>query len=283
MQIIQYKTIESSFGTRKVPTLTKAAKWLFGSVALILFFFIFCFRTVEAGQVGVVTRFGQLDREVEPGVALKLPWPIERLHKLDLRVQKEEVTAAAATADLQDANSTLAINYTLERGKVGEVYSKVGEQYKDRVIMPLLQSTFKNYTGGYTATDLIAKRPEVEAKTLAQLQKELDSQGIRIDRVVVVNFGFSKAFTDAIEAKQVAQQQSEQAKFLAIKASQEAAADIERAKGQAESQRLLTSTASSQSIELKQLEVQSKAIDKWNGVLPTTQAGETSLFGIPIK
>lgn len=255
---------------------------IFGTL-LILGFFLFCFRTIEAGQVGVVTRFGDINREVEPGIALKLPWPIERLKKLDVQVQKEEVEATAATRDLQDANAVLALNYHLERGQVVNVYQRIGTDYKNRVILPAVQEAFKASTTDYTAAELLTKRAAVKEAAVKRLKERLNPQGIIVDDLSIVNFSFSQGFTQAIEEKQVAQQQAERAKFIAERAKQEAQAEIERAKGQSEAQRLLRETANEQTIELRQLEVQLAAIKKWNGAMPTYWMGEGNILSIPLQ
>lgn len=252
-------------------------------VFLALMFFIFCFRTVEAGQVGIVTRFGDVNREVQPGIALKFPWPIERLHKLNVRVSKEEVKTEAGTKDSQIINTTLAVNYHIERGAAQSVYRKLGENYKDTVLMPRVQTIFKNNTPVFAGNELLANRSVIEESTLKAVKKEFDKQGITVEAISIVNFGFSPAISSAIESKQIAQQEAEKAAYVAQKAVQEAQADIERARGQAESQRLLNSTASDKTIELKQLEVQQKALDKWNGVLPNYVGTSGSIFNIPLQ
>ena len=91
-------------------------------IVLIVLFFVLCVRTVEAGEVGVITRFGDVNREVQSGLALKLPWPIESIQYMDTRIQKEEQDAKAATSDLQDISATLALNYAVNREKATSLY-----------------------------------------------------------------------------------------------------------------------------------------------------------------
>lgn len=270
-------------GTYEVTRPTKAAYVCGGLVVLVVLLFALCFRTVSAGQVGVVTRFGAVSREANAGISLKLPWPIEQLHKFNVKTAKEQVTAQAGTKDSQIINSAIAVNYHIERGQAAKVYSQLGDKYLDTVLMPRVQTIFKNQTPVYSGNELLANRSKIETATLLAIQKEFDKQGIKVEQFSIIDFGFSAAISRAIESKQVAQQEAEKAVYVAQKAEQQANADIQRAKGQAESQRLLNETASDKTIELKQLEVQQTAIERWNGVLPTTTAGNGNIFNLPIN
>lgn len=236
--------------------------WVFG-VGLVLLFFLLCFRTVEAGQVGIITRFGEVNRSAASGIAIKLPWPIERLTKMEIRIQKQQEDAAAATNDLQDVRATLALNYALDSQSALRVYKEIGVNYRDRVIIPALQESFKSAAAQYTASDLLVKRPEVKLKALEVIKKRLEPYGVRIDDLSIINFSFSSEFTSAIEAKQVAAQQAEQAKFNLEKAQLDALAQ--------------QAQKSSLSPEL----LQKYAIDKWDGKMPQYLGG-SSVFNIPL-
>lgn len=262
---------------------TKAGWALILSLLSVLFFLTFCFRTIDAGQVGVVTRFGAVNREVEAGIAVKLPWPVERMHKFNVKTAKEEVPAQAGTKDSQVINSKIAVNYHIERGQAGKVYSQLGDKYLETVLMPRVQTIFKNQTPAFAGNELLTNRAKIENSTLLAVQKEFDKQGIKVEQFSIVDFGFSPAISQAIESKQVAQQEAEKAVYAKQKAEQDAQAEIERARGQAESQRLLNETASDKTIELKQLEVQSKALDKWDGKLPQVVGSPNSIFNIPLQ
>jgi prohibitin 1 len=232
---------------------------------------------VGTGEIAVMTRFGKVTgQELGEGFHLKNPFDVAHIY--DIKVQKIEADAAAASKDLQDVKTKLVINYQLEGGKVSEIHRTVGELYKEKVIDNAVQEVVKGATAKFDATQMITDRPAVKAEAFNTLKDRLSKYGIDIRDLSITNFEFSPEFAQAIESKQVAQQEAQRAIFVAEKAKQEAQADIERARGQAESQRLLTSTASEQSIELKRLEVQQAAIAKWNGALPTTSLGSDSNF-----
>lgn len=257
----------------------RISKGLVITVLVILafvWFWIFCFRTVGAGQVGIVTRFGDVNRVATSGIALKLPWPIERIEKMETRVQKEEQDATAATSDLQDVNGKLALNYALDNATALRVYKELGKDYKERVVTPAVQESFKAATAQYTAQELITKRAEVKAYAYKAIKGRLDKYGIRVVDLNIVNFSFSAAFNAAIESVQVANQNVAKARQELETTKVEAEKSIAAANGQAEAQRLQQQTLTPELL-------QKYAIDKWNGALPTTTASDGTIFNIPVK
>ncbi len=264
-------------------------KWgIVGAIAFILFITLTSsIRFIGTGQIGVVTRYGKVTgRELKEGAHFVLPWGVDSVTKYDVQIQKEDAEATAASRDLQDVNAKVVLNYRVEAGQVSHIHQTIGAKYHDKLIAPALQEVFKATSAKFDATQLITNRAEVKAEATAGLRERLEKYGIVITDVSLTNFSFSTDFSNAIEAKQVAQQEAQRAVFVAEKAKQEAQADIERARGQAESQRLLQSTASAQTIELKRLEVQMAAIAKWNGGVPSTMingSGSNLLFNIPLQ
>lgn len=246
-------------------TVEVGIKGIIGGVVAVLLILaaVTSIRVVGTGQVGVVTRFGQPIAEWDEGIHAKIPFGIERVRKFDVKVQREDAEAAAATADLQDVSAKLAVNYHLERDKVSQLYKQIGADYKLRVIEPAIQESFKQVAPAYTLSEMIQKRPEVKTKTQEVLRNRLAKYGIIIDDVSLTNFTFSKEVSQAIEDKQVSQQQAERAKY-----------NLERAKIDAEAQNVQKSSLSPELL-------QKYAIDKWNGIMPT-YVGGGSIFNIPL-
>lgn len=212
------------------------------------------FRTVDNGRVGILTSYGKVvGKPHSPGGVFKLPW--QKLHEMDIQVQKEQADAAAATRDLQDVNATLALNYSLSPDQALTVYRTIGTHYKERIVDPALQETFKATTARYNAADLIGKRQEVSSAVTDALRARLQPYGINVAQINIVNFTFSRAFSDAVEARQVAEQ-----------AALTADANLRKAKLDAKTQQTLNATLT------KQLLTQ-KFLDKWDGHLPQTMTG----------
>ncbi|HYG83346.1 MAG TPA: prohibitin family protein [Verrucomicrobiae bacterium] len=255
--------MKQAYNTANLPKF-KIKGAIFWPIVLVVALALLCVRTVDAGEVGVITRFGEVSREVQSGLALKLPWPIETIHYMDTRIQKEEQDAKAATADLQDVSATLALNYAINREEATQLYKEIGPLYQARVVTPALQESFKAATAEYTAVQLLTKRAEVKQKTLAKIKERVEPYGIRIEDVSIVNFSFSEDFSRAIEAKQVAAQEAERAKF-----------NLERAKLDAEAQNV-------QKQSLSPGLLQKMAIDKWDGKMPQYLGGG-AVFNIPLQ
>lgn len=230
-------------------------------------------RSVGTGKIGVVTSYGKVTgRELSEGFAWVAPWGANNVTEYDIKTQKESQTAAAATADLQDVSSTVVVNYHLERGKVSDIHKTVGVGYKDTLITPAIQSAFKSNSAKYNAVDLIAKRAQVESEVKVALVDRLGARGITVENVSITDLNFSAEFTKAIESRQVAQQNAERAQF-----------NLDQARLDAQAQEVQAQTLTDNYLRLKEIENQSKALDKWNGVLPTTVSGGGSILSIPLK
>lgn len=247
-------------------------------IALITFFS--SMRSVNTGRVGVVTQYGSVTgRELDEGLSWVLPWGINNVTEYDIKTQKVEATSAAATKDLQDVNATIVLTYSLNRGKVSEVHQQVGANFQQVEIDPQVQEAFKAVSAQYTASELITKRAEVKEAVLKNLKDRLQANGrYNIQDIAITNFQFSAEFNAAIEAVQIANQKVAQARQELETTKVQAEKDIAAAQGAAEAQRLQLQTLTPELLRKMELENQSKAIDKWNGVQPTTVADGSNLL-----
>lgn len=225
--------------------------------------------TVDAGHVGVVTDFGAVTRVVDPGFVLKIPF-VESVYSMETRTQKEQVVALAASKDLQQVTSTIALNFHLRGEKAVELYQNIGEDYVNRIIDPAVQEAFKSTTAQFTASDLIGKREGVKQIAFTELKTRLDKYDIVVDDFNIVNFAFSQEFNAAIEQKNIAEQNKEQAQI-------EAQTAVIQAQGQADAQKKLKDSGS-----LTPEYLQFLAIQKWDGKLPSSTNG-VPFIQIPIK
>lgn len=223
------------------------------------------FRMVSAGSVGVITRFGAVNRVVNPGLVVKIPL-IESIKQMDTRTQKEQVDASSASSDLQEVKATIALNFHLRGEKAVDVYQNIGLEYADRIIAPAMQEAFKATTAKFTASDLIGKREAVKALAYAELKARLEKYNVVVDDFNIVNFDFSKEFNDAIEQKTVANQNKERAQI-------EAETALIQSQGQANAQKALKDSGSLSPEYLQYL-----ALTKWQGDLPTYWGGNALPF-----
>lgn len=240
---------------------------IIGLIILILFFGSFAF--VQAGQVGVVTRFGAVNRVVYPGMVFKFPL-IEDVVPMNTQTQKDQVQANAASKDLQTVTSQIAVNYHLEGSQAVKVYQNIGIDYQDKVVSPLIQEVFKATTSKYTAEELITKRELVRQEAQTLLTSRLHVYDVIVDNFNIVDFEFSTDFSNAIEQKQVAQQNLERAKI-------EAQTAVTTAQGQSDAQKVLKDSGA-----LSPEYLQFYAEQKWNGVLPYSTSG-VPFLQLPMK
>ena len=221
-------------------------------IALILASIIFgSFTTVPAGHRGVVIRFSAVTGTIlEEGLQAKVPF-LDTVVMMDVRTDKYEVAAAAASRDLQDVSTTIALNWRLEPSRTAEIYRTLGMDYAGRITAPAVQEVVKQVTARHRAEDLIVNREMVRNEIAEELTVRLLERGIITEAVSITEFRFNETFVAAVEAKVAAEQAVLQAQFtleqVKIEAQQreerergEALARIAKAEGEAEYIRIVT-------------------------------------------
>src|SRR3990172_7019972 len=228
---------------------------------------------VGPGQRGVLMRLGAVQKGVlSEGFHFKLPF-IDSAVNMNVQVQKNEAKADAASKDLQVVSTVIATNYHLIPEAVDEVYQKIGVAFEDKVIQPAVQEVIKAVTAKYTAEELIAKRGEVSSAIRTALAERLVVFNIKVIEVSVADFNFSRGFNDAIEAKQVAEQQVAKSKNELERIKVENEQKISQAKAEAEGLKIQRQEITESLLKLREIENQRKAIEKWDGKLPSVTGG----------
>lgn len=242
------------------------------------------FVIINPGQAGVISILGKArDGALTEGIHIKPPF-ISVIDVYDLTVQKFEVPAESSTKDLQNLTARFAINFRLDPVQVVEVRRKQGtlENIVSKIIAPQTQEAFKIAAAKRTVEEAITKRSELKEDFDTALGDRLDKYGIIVLDTSVVDLTFSPEFARAVEEKQIAEQRAQRAVYIAREAEQEAQAEINRAKGKAEAQRLLAETLKAQG---GQLVLQKEAIEAWKtggAQMPNVLVmGEHSQGGVP--
>jgi len=252
-------------------------------IGAILVFFLFLnpWVKVGAGERGVVLNFGAVQENVlGEGLHFRIPI-MQQVVLMDVKVQKAVTDAASASSDLQDVTSSVALNYHLVPDKANVVYQTLGVDFKNRIIDPAIQEVMKAVSARYTAEELITKRAAVSEAMRENLAERLREYNIAVDAFSIVSFSFSKVFTEAIEAKQTAEQLALKSKRDLERIKIEAEQKVTAAKAEAESLRLQRANISLDLIELRKVEANLKAIEKWNGILPqVTGGGAVPFIGV---
>ncbi|HLO88082.1 MAG TPA: prohibitin family protein [Nostocaceae cyanobacterium] len=217
---------------------------------------------INPGQAGVISILGKArDGVLNEGIHFKPPF-ISVIDVYDLTVQKFEVPAESSTKDLQTISARFAINFRLDPLQVVEVRRKQGslENIVSKIIAPQTQEAFKIAAARRTIEEAITKRSELKEDFDTALGDRLDKYGIIVLDTSVIDLTFSPEFAKAVEEKQIAEQRAQRAVYVAREAEQEAQAEINRARGKAEAQRLLAETLKAQG---GQLVLQKEAIEAW--------------------
>lgn len=257
--------------------MSKIIKWIvLGIITLFAVIALFnSFKSIPTGYVGVKTRFGEVQQTVmNEGINFKVPF-IEKIVLLDCRTQKIDYTMEASSKDLQKvSNLKVAVNYNVVAASANKLYREVGVNYKTVILEPAIYEAIKSTIANYTAEELITRRSEVSALATEALYNRVQDKGITITSLSLTDLSFSAEFDAAIEAKQITEQQTQQAKYELEKAKVENEKKIENAKAEAEVMRQQNSQITEQTLKLKELEIMEEFIEKWNGQLPSTMLND---------
>jgi regulator of protease activity HflC (stomatin/prohibitin superfamily) len=244
-------------------------------VLFVLLITLWPLGTVGAGERGVLTRWGAVTGKVfGEGLFTRIP-VADRVVIMDVKIQKEQVEASAASKDLQSVSSVVALNFHINPEKVANIYQDVGVDYKTRLIDPAIQESVKASTAKYTAEELITKREAVRDEIKAHLILKLPPRGIEVDEFNIVDFSFSESFNEAIEAKVTAEQSALAAKNKLEQIKFEAAQQAAEAQGKADAFRI-ESAALKDNPQILQL----RTLEKWNGQLPMVMTGALPFLDI---
>ena len=245
------------------------------SILAILIILFGTFGTVGAGERGVRLRFGAVTGDIQnEGLYVKIPF-IEKIVKMDVKIQKDEVNANAASQDLQTVDSIVALNFHLNHLSVANIYKEFREDYNLRIIAPTIQESVKAATAQFTAEELITKRQNVRDSIKILLREKLDQRGIIVDEFNIVNFNFSHSFNESIEKKVTAEQDALAAKNKLEQIKFEAQQKVEEAKGKAEA-----ITIESNALRANPAILELRALEKWNGILPQVTGGAIHFINI---
>ncbi len=229
---------------------------------------------VEAGHRGVVLYVGAVENRVlGEGIHFIIPFA-EQVVPLEVRTLKYIANAAAASNDLQEVQTTIALNYHISPDKANIIYQQLGDDYADRIIAPTIQESVKASVAKFNAEELITKRATAKAVIAETIANTLSGRNIVVETVFITDFSFSPEFAKQIESKVVAYQKylTEQNNLLAVKvvanqtvvqAQASARSNVARANGESQAIKIITS-------QLKQSPeyLQWLSINKWNGQMP---------------
>ena len=245
----------------------------FGALLLLCVFFG-SYTIVPAGQRAVIysSVSGVQMTPLGEGFHLKVPF-LQTANLISVQVQKTEYDTTAASKDLQNVQTKLAVNFHVTPDVTPKLFQLYGADIVENVVHPATNETVKAVMAQYPAEELITKREEVKNKIETALSATLAKANVTVDGVYITNFEFSKDYSEAIEAKQVAQQQVLKSERDLQRVKVEAEQKIAQAQAEAKSLGLQRDIITPNLIRLREIEALTKAIEKWNGTLPSTVLG----------
>lgn len=258
-----------------------------------------CITTIPTGHTGIVTTFGRVeDYTYEAGVHTKAPW--QQVVKMDNRIQKASVEMFCFSSDIQEVSTVYTINYQIEKANAQTIYRTIGKDYYATIILPRIEESVKSMIAKYNAESLIASREQLSVEIREDLTAKLAAYNVEVIDASIENLDFSDAFTNAVEAKQVAAQEKLKAEIQQEQANIEAKAAAERAviAAQAEAEKAVIEAEAQAEAAKKEADakayagekeaeankkiseslteelIEYKTIEQWNGELPTYMGGE---------
>lgn len=221
---------------------------------------------IDPGERGVVTHFGKLDTDIlGEGMHFYSPFGTS-VNVMSIKTVLTTIKTDAASRDMQEVHSSIAINWHLSQEQLTSVFKTIGNEHQIEtvVLQPAANEAFKEATAQLSAEDVLGKRDQLVSKVKAALTIRLSQYGITMDNISLVDLNFSEAFNKAIEDKQVAQQQAQQAHY-----------SVEKAQNDAKAQQLMN-------VSTTKAILQKMAIEKWDGHFPQVM-GSGALPFIDLK
>jgi len=216
-----------------------------------------CMYNVEGGHRAVIyNRFGGMSSTVVgEGTHFKLPW-LQRPYIYNVRSTPRNIKSITGSRDLQMIDINLRIIYRPQIDKLPEMYRTLGLDYDERVLPSIANEVLKSVVAQYNAIELIGKREPVSQQVRYALQKRAKDFYMVIDDVSLTHLAFSPQYASAVEAKQVAQQEAETAKYLVEKALEEKKSIVISAQGEAEAAKLIATAVANNPgfVELREIQ-----------------------------
>ena len=250
-----------------------------------------CTTQIPTGYTAIVTTLGKVENyTLEAGFHFKSPF--QKIILMDNREQKTSFFTQAFSSDIQQVEVTGSINYAINKSTAMTLFKEVGTDYFNKLINPRMLENTKAVFSKYTAENLVSAREELSSLIRESMSREMSRYGISIISVSIENIDFTDAFTDAVEAKQVAaqkklqaeieqeqktmetQQQAERQKIeaeakaevLKVNADAEAYSTRVKAEAEAEANRKIAESLTESLIRFTQ-------VNRWNGELPRFVSG----------
>lgn len=274
-----------------------------GCVLAVMVLIASCFSIVPTGNTGILTTFGKVeDKTLQAGVNFIAPW--QNVIIMDNRTQKVQIQTSAFSSDIQQVDLILSINYCIDQETAQILYKTVGTSYYENVMYPRIVENTKAVFSQYSAENLISKRETLSDSILKETAADMKQYGIVVISISVEDIDFTDAFTNAVEAKQVAAQNKLTAETQQAQQTMEEEARAKRSVIAANAEAEKAIIAANADLEVVQIQAEASLfagqreaemnqrisealtqdlikyywIKQWNGELPSTVLGDNTNY-----
>ena len=270
-----YNAVENGSGAASVAGIITA-------VVVAILMFLSCMANVPTGHTGVLTTFGKVeDKTFEAGMNFKAPW--QSVVNMDNRVQKQSTDLICFSSDIQEVTMKYTVNYQISSKDAMTIYKTIGTDYYNNIIVPNITESVKTEVAKYSAEALVGDRSSLSKAIQENLTNRLAAYNIIVVSASIEDMDFTDAFTDAVEAKQVAEQNKLKAQTEAEQKviEAEAAAAVKKTQAEAEAYEIKVKAEAEAEANKKLAESITQALidykyyEAWDGKLPTVVGSDT--------
>jgi regulator of protease activity HflC (stomatin/prohibitin superfamily) len=182
--------------------------------------------------------------------------------------------------DLEPVYADLAVTFHVEPSRVVDVYTHLRDDYAQRIVNPAVEDAWRTTASGFSTNDLIDRRDAVQRAFEVALRSRLGPFGLGLDALATTRFNFSYGYSQAAQAKVASVQRTLEAEQELQRIRFESQQSVIRAKSEVAALKLQRGIPPAQLIKMRELELQRRAIEKWDGHLPATTSTLPFLGGV---
>jgi regulator of protease activity HflC (stomatin/prohibitin superfamily) len=241
-------------------------------LALAFLLLSMSFTKIDAGSVGVVKRFGDPRRQINPGAHLIVPF-FDTVTPVTIQTRIVKPSENAASHDLQIVHVEVTLAYHVDPAHATDVLVGLNDDAEARVIDPAILESIKAVTAQYDVKELIGERQKVRDGIEDLVKVRIAPYHIIAETTSITDFSFSEQFEQSIEAKVVAEQQAEKAKNDLTRIQIQAQQQIAQAEGEAAALKAQKEQITPELLQLRTIEMMK---EKWDGHMPENYYGGTA-------